>query len=291
MRYIELIKNWLDRPFPLQEAGHNKYIHNFLFAAFIYLFLLIFQPFGISDIQHYKAVYLLGFFLITFIISLLSEWLLPLIFRTAFNPENWTIKKVLFLSLWHILSITFFNWLYNSTVGKDITEQHSLLDFLWITMTVGFFPSVFFVMYAERHLSSKHQRLAQKMTQRLHAPKEGKADRQALRIMGENNNDKLVIEPDHLICIRSEGNYAHVFYLEEESLKKRLIRNSLSNLFEQLNDHGEFKRCHRSYIVNLNKVEQVSGNARNYNLHINALEFTIPVSRNFPKSLIERIKD
>ncbi len=38
-------------------------------------------------------------------------------------------------------------------------------------------------------------------------------------------------------------------------------------------------RCHKSYIVNLNKVNRISGNAKGYKLQIDELDFLIPVSR------------
>ena len=45
-------------------------------------------------------------------------------------------------------------------------------------------------------------------------------------------------------------------------------------------------RCHKSYFVNLSKVKTTSGNARALYLHINELDFQIPVSRNFSKEIV-----
>jgi len=45
-------------------------------------------------------------------------------------------------------------------------------------------------------------------------------------------------------------------------------------------------RCHKSYIVNAKKVNKIHGNARGYFLNIKNIDFSIPVSRNFPKELL-----
>lgn len=57
--------------------------------------------------------------------------------------------------------------------------------------------------------------------------------------------------------------------------------------FEALfSDKTKIVRCHKSYFVNLNKVKTTSGNARAFYLHLEELDFQIPVSRNFSKKII-----
>ena len=68
-----------------------------------------------------------------------------------------------------------------------------------------------------------------------------------------------------------------------------LIRNSIKSIEEQLIIFKNIIRCHRSYIVNLDMVSKMSGNARNFNLHIEKLGFKIPVSRSFPKEIFKKL--
>ena len=51
-------------------------------------------------------------------------------------------------------------------------------------------------------------------------------------------------------------------------------------------DYKKIIRCHKSYFVNLSKVKTTSGNARALYLHINELDFQIPVSRNFSNEIV-----
>ena len=272
----------------MTETSKQKLLVSFLFALFIYIFLIVFQPFGLSKIQFYRPLFIAGFFLITFLVMILSFFMGPLILKKAFNPDKWTVKKEIYFILWIICLIAVFNWLYNSTVGEEITEQYNLLTFLFITIAVGIFPTIFFTFYIEHYLANKHNLVSQELTGKIRK-KNVKSTTGQIKIISENNATELTLNLQELICIVSEGNYANVFYYYKDEIKKKLIRNSLSKLNEQFVIFETIMRCHRSYIINLQNVNRVSGNARNYNLHVEKLDFTIPVSRNFPKEVIKSI--
>ncbi len=284
---MKKIKAYLNKPFPFIEKTQHKIIASFLFSAFIYTFLIIFQPFGIVNIPYYKPLFILGFFGITFIVLLNGYLIAPYFFRQFFNTDNWTIRKnLIFISI-QILIIAILNWLYNSTVGKDVTEQHNLFSFLFITISIGFFPTILLNMFIEKYLSKKHQNIAENLTHTIQSENKSK-DIQKINIISENENESMSIELDQLICIKSEGNYVDVYFYKNEKINKQFIRNSLTKLGKQLIIFENIKRCHRSYIVNFSNIEKVSGNARNFNLHIKMLDFTIPVSRSFPKEIITK---
>jgi DNA-binding LytR/AlgR family response regulator len=44
---------------------------------------------------------------------------------------------------------------------------------------------------------------------------------------------------------------------------------------------NDFKKCHRCWLVNTQKIKAISGNSKGYFLLIEGVEFKIPVSRNF----------
>lgn len=287
------MKNWLNKPFPLIEGTQQQVLVSFLFASFVYLFLFIFQPFGISEAHYYysqysKNTYLVGFFVITFLVMMLNYLVSSFLFKQSFSPENWTVGKNISFLLWQITLIGVFNWWYSISFKHEFTDGHNLFEFLFMTMAVGLFPSIFLTLYTERYFSNKHQLIAKELDIKIHEPI--KKEEIQIKILADNKKEIIELELKQFICIRSEGNYADVFFIENDELKKKLIRNSLAKIALQLINFETVKRCHRSYIVNLQNVNTVSGNARNYNFHIEKLNFAIPVSRNFPKSIIENIK-
>ncbi len=281
------MKDWLNKPFPIIETVKQKFLTALLFAMFVYIFLLIFQPFGIAETKTFKPLYISGYFLITFLVMLFNFFFFIFVFKKIFVPDNWLVKKQITFEMWNMLMIAFFNWLYTLITSYDNIVP-SLISFLFFTISVGIFPIIFYTMYAEKYLTKKHQLIAENLTDKIKTP--FKKDNQQINIVSDNKKDNIVLDLQKFICVRSEGNYANVFYFENDNVKKKLIRSTLLKISEQLIIFDSIKRCHRSYIVNLQNVDKVGGNARNYNFYIEKLDFTIPVSRSFPKSIIKDLK-
>lgn len=282
------MNEYLNKPFPFIENKKHRIFTSILFSGFIYVFLLTFQPFGISNIQYYKPVFVGGFFIITLIVLLFSFLIAPAILKEAFNFDKWTIKKNAIFIISQFLIISVLNWAYNSTIGKEITEQYSLIFFVFITVSVGIFPTFFFIYFIEKNLALKNQHIATNFTNSI-PQKTEKTEKTIIKLVSKNNGETLTINLKQLICVKSEGNYLNIFFSQDDEIKSKLIRNSISNIEKQLIVFKNIKRCHRSYIINLDKIEKMTGNARNLNLHIPNLNFSIPVSRNFPKEIFKEL--
>ena len=108
-------------------------------------------------------------------------------------------------------------------------------------------------------------------------------------IPSNNKNESLSLYKQQLLCIKAEGNYANVFYLDAEQVKSKLIRNTLTNIISRIEDE-DIKRCQISYIINFDKVKRAYGNAKNIKLQIEELDFDIAVSRKFPIKDIYKLK-
>jgi hypothetical protein len=234
-------------------------------------------------------IYLSGFGLITFVTLLSSFLITPLIFKSFFNPDKWTIGKNLVFILSVLMMISIFNWLYNVYFQDAMSAQHSLWRFMFITASVGVFPISFLLYFIENHLNKANKSIAKSVNSQIrnlptpekHSPK--------LILSSENKNEDIELELAQLICIKSEGNYVLVTYKLDNQITKKMIRNTISNLEKTLDKYETIYRCHRSYLVNLENVSEVTGNARNFNLTVLDLDFTIPVSRSFPKSILKSI--
>ena len=75
--------------------------------------------------------------------------------------------------------------------------------------------------------------------------------------------------------------------MQENQLQKALLRSSLSHLETQL--PGPVVRCHRSYLVNLHQVGQVTGNAQGYRLHLHGGQAVVPVARRYAETVLGQL--
>jgi DNA-binding LytR/AlgR family response regulator len=105
-----------------------------------------------------------------------------------------------------------------------------------------------------------------------------------LLITGSGKKEKIYLETDHLILVSSEDNYAILHIFENNKTVKKMMRITTNEIEKQLNKN--FVRCHRSYIVNINKVKDYYGNINNSKLVLEGINHHVPVSR----ALSDKIK-
>jgi LytTr DNA-binding domain-containing protein len=287
---IQTIHAWLNRPFPFSELPVTKVRTSILFGLFIFMFLAFFQPFGIEGISHHKYLFLAGFGLITMIVMLLTFFALPALFPTFFDLDQWRVQNHILFSLNNVLWIALLNWLYNNQVGESISEVDNLLYFLVVTLGVGIIPIVVLTLILERKLWKKNHLMAQDFSKRLEAGRSPEKSDEPINLVGENTNECFKLSQNQLICIGSEGNYSKVYYQDQGKVEERLMRIPLKKVEDHLDCFDQIVRCHRSFIVNLQQIASVSGNARSFKLHMADLDFTIPVSRSFPKATLSQLK-
>jgi DNA-binding LytR/AlgR family response regulator len=76
-------------------------------------------------------------------------------------------------------------------------------------------------------------------------------------------------------------------FKEEGVYKKRIQRNTLRNIEQQLKAYASFIRCHRTCIINTYYIEELSRKFNNYFLTIKGYDEQIPVSRQYLMMLRE----
>ena len=86
------------------------------------------------------------------------------------------------------------------------------------------------------------------------------------------------------VYAKSEGNYVKIYYLDDNVLIHKLIRLSLKQLEIQLENLSQIKRCHRSYLINMQHITSIDGNARSLTIQLDKVATSIPVSRSFSKA-------
>ena len=83
--------------------------------------------------------------------------------------------------------------------------------------------------------------------------------------------DKTKVYTEDLIIVKAEDHYLHIFIQDG---KDHLVRGKLSQIEQELPPN--FKRCHRSYIVNTNFIKQINTNSL-----LLTNKMIIPLSRSY----------
>jgi len=94
---------------------------------------------------------------------------------------------------------------------------------------------------------------------------------------GLNKDDVLIINKENLLYIKSIDNYVEIYSLFNNSIKKTIIRSTLSMIYKQ--SAGFLIQPHRSYLINPNQSFSLIGNSQKSTIKLIDLDITIPVAR------------
>lgn len=96
------------------------------------------------------------------------------------------------------------------------------------------------------------------------------------------------VKTEHLIYLEAADNYVYIHYLDQDKPVKFMLRNNLKKLAE---DHAEspLVRCHRSYIVNSEKVKLIRRGREGLVLEMDVPDtLTLPVSQTYSGPVIQK---
>lgn len=270
------MRKLLNKPYPY----FNSFIENITILScvsiFVVLFIWVFKPFNdIIELTHPRIA---GYGAITFLIAFTTFFGLPKISPNFHSPENWTVGKEIFRLTIVILFISIGNYFYS--IPMLIKDQDSLLSSQHLfrsfstTASIGTIPIVIIVLYNQNRLLKKH--IKESLEINSHISEQPLSKNNTITIKGEGKNEKCTLNSNEIIYIKSDGNYCEIITKNN----KLILRTSLINIEQQLNDLDIFIKVHRSFIVNSSLINHVSGNAQGYKIHFFGCKDDVPVSRN-----------
>lgn len=107
----------------------------------------------------------------------------------------------------------------------------------------------------------------------------------------EKGELKLSARPETIYYIESADNYVIIHYISANKKEKLMIRNTLKSIEWQFHD-TQLIRCHRSFIVNLNKVQMMRRQDGEVVLDFGEERIPpIPVSKGYGEKVISHFAD
>jgi DNA-binding LytR/AlgR family response regulator len=166
--------------------------------------------------------------------------------------------------------------------------------FTAITFAIGVFPITFGVIRKHNAFKKLNEETASKINRLLDQQPvvaiSVSEEKKLVVLLAENEKDSFTAEPHELLYCEAADNYTEIAYLEAGSLKKVLLRGSLRRMEQQLLPFPYLVRCHRAFLVNLENVTHIEGNAAGYKLSMRNCTRQVPVSRNFGQAITDKLK-
>lgn len=279
---------FLSQPYPINFSLFKKLALTGSFSLFVALFLLLFQPFGLSDAFTFQALVpvTLGYGAVCGFVMAFNFFVLMSLLPSLFREQDWTIGRQILWTSWHLLTIGMANAVYSNYLGI------STLSFVQVTVSslqvlaVGIIPVTGLVALDYIRLLRNHLKKAAEINERLESKP---AHNKSVVLTDDNNRQRLRLTLRDLLFISSADNYVSVTYRSDDMIRRILLRGTLKRFARQIS-HPQVVRCHRSYIVNLEQVINLDGNAQGYLLRLRGTDRKIPVSRTYAKEVIRRIE-
>ena len=282
-----MIREYLKQPYPIIESKWKLIVS---ISAFVPLFIFVFQPFQLSELHSDSKIYIIsGYGLVTFVILTFNLFTIPIILKKQFKENGWTVQKQIILVVWIIYTIGLANFLYSSIFFAGFRSIWGLAIFQMYTLTIGVFPTVIITILGQNARLAYNLKCANDLNNTLEF-KANESGEQQVCIVADNEKDRFDVSLSNLLYIESTGNYIEVYYLKEDKPANLLLRCALKRAEAQLEKHPAMFKCHRAFIVNINKIIQLKGNSQGVRLILKNLNIEIPVSRNSIKPLKDTLK-
>ncbi|CAM3941656.1 putative hybrid periplasmic ligand-binding sensor and transcriptional regulator, LytR/AlgR family [Flavobacterium branchiophilum] len=264
--------NFLNERFPLSNTYQNILKQGLFISLSVYLFLIIFQPFGTYELNigWLKFLILFPYSLITFVFFCG----LKLIY-VRLKSNVWNIKHEIYNYLILHFLVAFIGYLYlMKFIQKSDFSFMNFLLIIFITFAIGI--PICMLNFLGAFMLSVYEN-----------KKAGSKERNNLTKNSDVGLSLLEFEnvAQNFVFAKSEGNYCYVYYFEKEVFQKKLIRISLAGL-ENVLISETIQKCHRSYIVNTSYIMSKKGNAQGYKIKVENYDDYIPVSRKYINQVI-----
>lgn len=268
MQFFGKIGRFLDKPFPYEESKIEYYRTIGLISLFVFGFLLLFQPFGISSLKSGLFVICLGFGTVSFIGCALFEF----VFGRFTKRGHYTFGIWVIEIIGLLLFISLLNFLFARIVLFGSINWEFLPEMVYGTVSIGIFPVIVLGALAVSRVERKYQNIAREIS-----------EKGSFLSSVSTSYDRYIlnIPVSSIRYVEALQNYVKIGYLKADGdLSELTERATLKSVLEAANG-SPIVRCHRSFLVNRESILTVDGNAQGLILSLANCDKQIPVSRSY----------
>ncbi len=270
---------FLKRSYPFNDDLKYNAKIIFIISIAVFLFLIIFQPLDLNKLSFDdKVISLTGIVIVTFVSLTINLMLVPSLLPKILNNGKWVIWKEVLWTVWSLFLISIGYIVYYRIIGLALFDVG--VGTIIKILLLGSLPITFLITINLDRLRKHYRKNA--LALNIKIEEKQTISSQEVVFDSEYLKDTLTVKVAQIINISSAGNYIEVFWIDDnQELKKQMVRTSLQKAEEVLTKYTFMFKCHRSHLININKVKKVEGNSQGYRVFLDNGGLPIPVSRNY----------
>lgn len=252
-----------------------------LTALFAVVFLNFYAPFGLETLYNLSDWEFLGISSVIILTGVLVVVISRVIMYQVSKRNRLLVWQYILWVFAEVLAMALFYTLFEKLFIKD---SRFILDLLKIsiknTTLVLFIPySVLWLYFSWQDKKNQLQKLAS-------APV-GTDTKKMIPLFDEKGVLRFSVKVENLLYIESADNYVNIFYIDNAKTARFTLRNSIKRL-ESLLKSAEVIRCHRSFMVNFEKVKILRKDREELILELEGpSNIEIPVSKTYAQNVME----
>jgi hypothetical protein len=252
-------------------------------AGFALLFINFYEPFGVRywfNIPWWKLLIYSSLIILTGVmVVVISRMIMYYSTRKRFwlnywHYVLWVLCEVFFMALFYAL--------FEILILKDNREFATLLKVsIQNTALVLLLPySAMWLYFSNHEKKLQIERLSQG------GPYVPVTSQNLIPFHDEKDVLRISVKKDNLLYLEASDNYVNIYYLNKGKISKYLLRNTLKKM-EDLFKNTEIVRCHRSFMVNFDKVKVIRKDKEGLQLELDLPSvIDIPVSRSYVEKVM-----
>lgn len=272
------IHNYFNQLYPFYYRNRKSlFIILLLFSFISFLFSYLFQPFEVNIAEHKINS--------NFILLIHAFIPLPIVYiyfwfvnKNVKDETSWTIGKEIFHLSIVLLLIGISDFLIRDFIYTN--SNNWSFKYLFEEIRNTFLVGVLLLLIILPLNLQRLLKIYQKRATKLNIKKVSNFRKlDSVYINSSINSENFNLHIHSFLFAKVDGNYAEIYIMSENNIDKKIIRLSLKELEKQFIDFNFIFKTHRSYLVNLNHIKAVHGNAQGYKLQLDNFTSKIPVSR------------
>jgi len=280
--------NFFSQPYPFYYNGKSLFFISLLIFVLTFFFNYVFKPFNLLVDEHkfgysricviHAIVAVLAFAIIVAVVNIKSG-----------NNERWTVKSeflfivstLIFIGISQFLIRDYIytnpnNWSLNYLFEEIV---HTFLEGLIFILIIV--PLNFNYLFYQNSKRAKEFELNQT----------GNKTSSLITIETQVKDETFDLDISKLLFVKADGNYIEIYLNDNNQLEKLVKRLTIKDFLTKLSAFPSIVKTHRSYLVNINKIINVEGNAQGYRLKLKLYSREIPVSRNLISHFNEKMQE
>jgi hypothetical protein len=231
---IAKILKLLNKRFPRNYIVRNPHWGSIIFFVFCFMFIIVYKPLNSHESRFFNYTVTMAVY--CFIFSVVVYGLIRILkYRDYFSDRTeWNFLKEI-VSIVIILSgvgITIFISGFFMEEPSSRWNFPTFFDSYFSAFLVGIIPFAFFTITNSRHLFAEE--IIQNLESNNNSVSMPGVQEELIQIGSRLKKEELSFYPGQFIYAESDGNYV-VFYLKDEQhIRKEVIRNSISEIEQQL---------------------------------------------------------